>query len=82
MNCSVCNYTANSASDCECNFADSVYTRRLNDDCRDECGCGERLCCDCDGSCGCFENDRRDPFWPHFSRPRSLSCENLYRCRD
>lgn len=82
MSCSVCNCACNSASDCEQNFADSVYTRKLcGEDCNTECGqTQKRLCCNCDGSCECFESNRRNPFWPDFTHPRTLSCQELYCC--
>lgn len=46
-------------------------------------GCEEcteyRLCTDANGCAYLYPCQCRDPFWPEFSRPRSLCCSQLYR---
>lgn len=40
-----------------------------------------RVCCDSDGCCGLYPEACRNRFWPDFSHPRFLSCDQLYnRC--
>ncbi len=39
------------------------------------------LCCDPNGYCALYPSSCRNKYWPAFSRPRWLACEDLY-CLD